>query len=47
LVPASAKDLLRPEVEALFAAAERSTKVPLPANGRGHVIIKSGKATKR
>jgi hypothetical protein len=47
LVPASAKDLLRPEVEALFTAAEKSAKVPLPATGRGEVIIKVGKASKR
>lgn len=47
LVPASAKDLERPEVEALFAAAARSAQVPLPAAGRGEVIIKSEKSKKR
>lgn len=47
LVPSSVKDLLRPEVEALFAAAEKNAKVPLAAVGRGEVIVKESKATKR
>lgn len=47
LLPASAKDLQRPEVEALFKAAEQRATVPLPPTGRGEVIIKSGKVAKR
>ena len=47
LVPSSAKDLLRPEVEALFTAAEKSAKVPLPVTGRGEVIIKASGAAKK
>ncbi|HEY0976944.1 MAG TPA: hypothetical protein VGE21_05695 [Flavobacteriales bacterium] len=43
---ASAEDLLRPEVEALMAAAERTAKVPVPASGRGTVIIKPSDAEK-
>lgn len=43
----SAAELQRPEVEALLAAAERASFVPLPASGRGAVIIKRGAADKR
>ncbi|MCB0790377.1 MAG: hypothetical protein H6595_01195 [Flavobacteriales bacterium] len=43
----SAAVLLRPEVEALFVAAEKSAKVPLAASGRGEVIIKPGAAEKK
>lgn len=43
----SAKDLLRPEVESLMAAAERTAKVPVPASGRGAVIIKPSDAEKK
>lgn len=46
-VPASVKDLLRPEVEALFMAAEKNAKVPLAATGRGEVVIKAGAAAKK
>ena len=37
----SAKTLTRPEVEALIAAAVAQTKTPLPARGRGRLIIRS------
>jgi hypothetical protein len=46
----SAKDLLRPEVEALMIAAEKVAKVPLKATGRGELIMKdsaSGKKPKK
>lgn len=47
LVPISAKYLLRPEVEALFTAAQKNAKVPLPATGRGEVVIKASAAAKK
>ena len=37
----SADVLARPEVEALLAAAIAQSKTPLPANGRGTLIIRS------
>jgi hypothetical protein len=37
----SAKDLARPELEALLRAAIAEAKTPLPATGRGRLIIKS------
>lgn len=50
----SAKDLLRPEVEALRKAAEKIATVPLKSTGRGELIMKdsasgkkSGKPAKR
>ncbi|MGV3638564.1 MAG: hypothetical protein ACO1NQ_13070 [Flavobacteriales bacterium] len=47
LVPDSAKDLVRPEVEALFAAAEKIAKVPLKTVGRGELILKESAVRKR
>ncbi len=43
----SAKDLLRPEVEALMVAAEKAAKVPLKASGRGELIMKPSASEKR
>jgi hypothetical protein len=43
----SAKDLARPEVEALLGAAVARAKTPLPATGRGRLIIKSVSAKQR
>lgn len=43
----SAAVLLKPEVEALMKAAEKAAKVPLPATGRGRVIIKPGGSEKK
>ena len=37
----SAATLVRPEVEALIAAAVSQAKMPLPATGRGKLIIRS------
>jgi hypothetical protein len=37
----SAKTLARPEVQALIAVAAAQGKTPLPANGRGKLIIRS------
>ena len=37
----SAKTLARPEVEALIEAAIAQTKTPLPATGRGKLLIRS------
>jgi hypothetical protein len=37
----SAKDLARPEVEALIAAAIAQAKTPLKATGRGTLVIRS------
>ncbi|HEY6951316.1 MAG TPA: hypothetical protein VI758_02845 [Bacteroidota bacterium] len=37
----SARDMLRPEVEALMTAAVRKARIPLRKSGRGEVIIKS------
>jgi hypothetical protein len=37
----SAKTLARPEVEALIAAAVSQMRVPLPASGKGKLIIRS------
>lgn len=54
IVIGTAKDLLRPEVEALMKAAEKIAKVPLKPTGRGELIMKdsasgkkSGKPAKR
>ncbi len=47
MVVTSAKDLTKPEVEALFVAAEKKAKVPLRATGRGAVIIKPSGAAKK
>lgn len=47
LVLTSAKDLLRPEVEALMTAAEKASKVPIPAAGRGALIMKPGASEKK
>jgi hypothetical protein len=43
----SAKDLDRPEVEALVRAAVARAKTPLPPTGRGRLIIKSVSAKQR
>jgi hypothetical protein len=43
----SASDLLRPEVEALMAAAEKAAKVPLRASGRGGLIMKPSASGKK
>lgn len=43
----SAKTLARPEVEALIAAAVGQMRVPLPAKGRGKLIIRSVSAKQR
>jgi len=43
----SAGDLERPEVEALVAAAIARAKTPLPATGRGKLIIRSVSAKQR
>ena len=42
-----AADLMNPEVEALFLAALAQAKVPLPATGKGYVVIKSVSAKQR
>jgi hypothetical protein len=43
----SAGTLVRPEVEALLAAALKQSKAPLPASGRGRLIIRSVSAKQR
>ena len=43
----SAAVLARPEVEALVAAAIARAKAPLPATGRGKLIIRSVSAKQR
>ena len=43
----SAAALGRPEVEALLSAAAAQGKVPLPASGRGRLIIRSVSAKQR
>jgi hypothetical protein len=43
----SASVLARPEVEALIAAAVAQSKVPMPASGRGKLIIRSVSAKQR
>jgi hypothetical protein len=43
----SAAVLARPEVEALVAAAIAEAKMPLPATGRGRLIIRSVSAKQR
>jgi hypothetical protein len=43
----SAKVLARPEVDSLIAAAIAQSRTPLPAAGRGALIIKSVSAKKR
>lgn len=43
----SASVLARPEVEALFAAALKQSKAPVPATGRGQLIIRSISAKQR
>ena len=43
----SAAALSRPEVEALLAAAAARAKAPLPASGRGKLIIRSISAKQR
>lgn len=47
MVLGSAKDLLRPEVEALMKAAEKVAKVPLPKTGRGELIMKESASGKK
>lgn len=47
LVLESAKDLLRPEVEALMAVAAKISKVPLKASGRGELIMKPSTSVKQ
>lgn len=47
MVLASAKDLLRPEVEALMVAAEKASTIPIPTTGRGQLIMKPGTAGKK
>ncbi len=37
---ASARDLIRPEVESLMAAAARKSEIPLRRSGHGELIIK-------
>jgi len=44
---ASPKDLARPEIEALLCAAVARAKTPLPATGRGRLIIQSVSARQR
>ena len=43
----SAAVLARPEVQALLSAAAESAKVPLPATGRGKLVIRSVAAKQR
>jgi len=43
----SAKTLVRPEVEALIAAAVAQAKTPLLSNGRGKLLIRSVSAKQR
>jgi hypothetical protein len=43
----SAKDLARPEVEALLSAAITQAKAPLPATGHGTLVIRSISAKQR
>lgn len=43
----SAAMLARPEVEALVTAALKQSKAPLPASGRGRLIIRSVSAKQR
>jgi hypothetical protein len=43
----TARNVERPEVEALLDAAVRHGKVPLPAGGRGRLVIKSVSAKQR
>jgi hypothetical protein len=43
----SAKTLARPEVEALIAAAVARAKTPLPARGKGTLVIRSISAKQR
>jgi hypothetical protein len=43
----SAKTLARPEVEALIEAAIAQAKTPLPATGRGKLLIRSVSAKQR
>jgi Domain of unknown function (DU1801) len=43
----SAKTLVRPEVEALIAAAVAQGKTPLPSRGRGKLVIRSVSAKQR
>lgn len=43
----SAKDLTRPVVKALLAAALAQSKYPLPKSGTGRLVIKSSSALKR
>lgn len=47
VVVGSAKDLLRPEVEALMVAAEKVAKIPLKASGRGELIMKDSALGKK
>ena len=44
---ASARDLSKPEVEALIRAAVAQGKAPLPATGRGTLVIRSVSAKQR
>ena len=44
---ASARDLSKPEVDALIHAAITQGKVPLPATGRGTLVIRSVSAKQR
>lgn len=43
----SAKELQRPEIEALFLAAVKHAKVPVPVSGKGKVIVKETTASKK
>ena len=43
----STKDLLRPEVVALMAAAEKASKTPIPTTGRGELIMKPSTSEKK
>lgn len=43
----SVEELARPEVEALIAAAVKLARTPLPASGRGNLIIRSVSAKQR
>jgi hypothetical protein len=44
---ASARDLSKPEVEALIRAAIAQSKAPLPATGRGALVIRAVSAKQR
>lgn len=47
IILTAAKELLRPEVEALMNEAEKAAKVPLKATGRGELIMKESARGKK